>query len=321
MMKNSFFNIQRRTIFTAYRNFKYLKKIRDEKIILKTTDLYKVKTEEELFQKLKETSEDKNYQEFLKYCKINPKLMTKTYKSQIDSLKKDVELNYENILLQSVHPIISTYNIYRKDRSLFWSKCFHLAFFIIFFFYSFDLKYSYFSSLFKYWYIKSLRKFHNFMNYEEEKPISEVEKKLEETVSEKGGIKSLFENDSEFRLAKNVPDRLADVKGIDEVKDEIQEIVHMLKDPQKYADAGAKLIRGVLLVGQPGTGKTLLARAVAGESGINFIYLTASEFEQSIVGMGTVKLKKLFKYARKNSPCIIFIDEIDSLLHKGKRSG
>ena len=67
--------------------------------------------------------------------------------------------------------------------------------------------------------------------------------------------------------------------------------------------------------------KTLLARAVAGESGINFIYLSASEFEQSLVGMGTVKLKKLFKYARKNQPCIIFIDEIDSLLHKCKRSG
>ncbi len=104
-------------------------------------------------------------------------------------------------------------------------------------------------------------------------------------------------------------------------KEEIEEIVNMLKNPQKYEEAGAKLIRGVLLVGQPGTGKTLLARALAGESGINFIFLSASEFEQSLVGMGSIKLKKLFRYAKKNTPCIIFIDEIDSLLHKAKRSG
>ena len=87
-----------------------------------------------------------------------------------------------------------------------------------------------------------------------------------------------------FRLAKNLSERLDDVKGIDEVRTEIEEIVMMLKNPSAYEDVGAKLIRGILLIGKPGTGKTLLARALAGESGVNFIYVNASEFDKSLVG-------------------------------------
>lgn len=95
----------------------------------------------------------------------------------------------------------------------------------------------------------------------------------------------------------------------------------MLKNPKDYEEVGAKLIRGILLIGKPGTGKTLLARALAGESGVNFIYLNASEFDKSLVGAGSKMLKELFGFARANQPCIVFIDEIDTLLHKGRRSG
>ena len=124
-----------------------------------------------------------------------------------------------------------------------------------------------------------------------------------------------------FRLAKNLSERLDDVKGIDEVRTEIEEIVMMLKNPSAYEDVGAKLIRGILLIGKPGTGKTLLARALAGESGVNFIYVNASEFDKSLVGAGSKHLKEMFSYAKEQQPCIIFIDEIDTLLHKGRRSG
>jgi ATP-dependent Zn protease len=109
------------------------------------------------------------------------------------------------------------------------------------------------------------------------------------------------------------------VKGIDEVREEIEEVVKMLKNPDKYESAGAKLIRGILLIGKPGTGKTLLARALAGESGINFIYVSASQFDKSLVGMGSRMIKNLFELARKEQPCIIFIDEIDTLLHSSRR--
>jgi ATP-dependent Zn protease len=111
------------------------------------------------------------------------------------------------------------------------------------------------------------------------------------------------------------------VKGIDEVREEIEEVIKMLKHPELYYDAGAKLLKGILLIGKPGTGKTLLARALAGESGVNFIYCNASEFDKALVGKGSMMVKELFKMARRNRPCIIFIDEIDTLLHKGRRSG
>ena len=126
---------------------------------------------------------------------------------------------------------------------------------------------------------------------------------------------------SEFQIATSIKDRLSDVKGINEIKDEINDIVKMLKNPGEYEEAGAKLVKGILLMGKPGTGKTLLARALAGESGVNYIYCNGADFDKAYVGQGNNVVKSLFKQARENQPCIIFIDEIDSLLHKGRRSG
>lgn len=123
----------------------------------------------------------------------------------------------------------------------------------------------------------------------------------------------------DINFAKNMSERLGDVKGIDEVKDEIEQLIRMIKNPQKYTDAGAKLHKGILLCGKPGTGKTLIARAIAGEAGVNFIYLTGSDFDEVFVGVGAARIKKLFSEARKRKPCIIFIDEIDSLLAKSRR--
>jgi len=110
------------------------------------------------------------------------------------------------------------------------------------------------------------------------------------------------------------------VKGIDEIKEEVNNLIRMIKDPYKYKDKGAKLNRGVLLFGEPGVGKTLLARAIAGEAGTNFIFCSGSQFDEMYVGVGAKRIRELFKEARKHSPCIIFIDEIDSLLTKGRRS-
>jgi ATP-dependent Zn protease len=93
----------------------------------------------------------------------------------------------------------------------------------------------------------------------------------------------------------------------------------MVKEPEMYHSKGAKLVRGVLLYGQPGTGKTLLARAIAGESGTNFIYCTGSHFDEMFVGVGAKRVRELFAEAKKHKPCIIFIDEIDSLLSKSRR--
>jgi ATP-dependent Zn protease len=94
----------------------------------------------------------------------------------------------------------------------------------------------------------------------------------------------------------------------------------MIKDPSKFRDKGAHLHKGVLLFGEPGVGKTLLARSIAGEAGTNFIYCTGSQFDEMYVGVGAKRVRELFSEAKKNSPCIIFIDEIDSLLTKNRRS-
>ena len=126
-------------------------------------------------------------------------------------------------------------------------------------------------------------------------------------------------NDLKVNFAKDLKEKLTDVKGINEVMDEIEQLIRMIKDPDKFRDAGAKLHKGILLCGKPGTGKTLIARAIAGESGVNFLYLTGSDFDEVFVGVGATRVRKLFKMARKNAPCIIFIDEIDSLLTKSRR--
>ena len=105
----------------------------------------------------------------------------------------------------------------------------------------------------------------------------------------------------------------ADVAGADEEKEELREIVEFLKDPKKYNELGARIPKGVLLVGPPGTGKTLLARAVAGEAGVPFFSISGSDFVEMFVGVGASRVRDLFEQAKKNSPCIIFIDEIDAV--------
>ena len=105
----------------------------------------------------------------------------------------------------------------------------------------------------------------------------------------------------------------ADVAGADEEKEELKEIVEFLKDPKKYNELGARIPKGVLLVGPPGTGKTLLARAVAGEAGVPFFSISGSDFVEMFVGVGASRVRDLFEQAKKNSPCIIFIDEIDAV--------
>ena len=104
-----------------------------------------------------------------------------------------------------------------------------------------------------------------------------------------------------------------DVAGVDEEKEELQEIVEFLKNPKKFTDMGARIPKGVLLVGQPGTGKTLLAKAVAGEAGVPFYSITGSDFVEMFVGVGASRVRDLFEQAKKNAPCIIFIDEIDAV--------
>ena len=104
-----------------------------------------------------------------------------------------------------------------------------------------------------------------------------------------------------------------DVAGVDEEKEELQEIVEFLKSPKKFTDMGARIPKGVLLVGHPGTGKTLLAKAVAGEAGVPFFIISGSDFVEMFVGVGASRVRDLFEQAKKNAPCIIFIDEIDAV--------
>ncbi len=107
--------------------------------------------------------------------------------------------------------------------------------------------------------------------------------------------------------------KFSDIAGMDEEKAELQEIVEFLKNPKKFTDLGARIPKGVLLVGQPGTGKTLLARAVAGESKVPFISISGSDFVEMFVGVGASRVRDLFDQAKKNKPCIVFIDEIDAV--------
>src|SRR5207248_5392851 len=109
-----------------------------------------------------------------------------------------------------------------------------------------------------------------------------------------------------------------DVAGIDEAEGELEEIVDFLKNPQKYQRLGGTIPKGVLLVGAPGTGKTLLARAVAGEAGVPFFSLSASEFVEMIVGVGARRVRELFSQAKQAAPAIVFVDELDAI---GRRRG
>ena len=104
-----------------------------------------------------------------------------------------------------------------------------------------------------------------------------------------------------------------DVAGVEEAKFELQELVAFLRDPKSYGRLGARVPKGILLVGPPGTGKTLLAKAVAGEAGVPFFSISGSEFVEMFVGVGAARVRDLFEQARKAAPCIIFIDELDAL--------
>ncbi|MEE8309490.1 MAG: ATP-dependent zinc metalloprotease FtsH, partial [Hyphomicrobium sp.] len=113
-----------------------------------------------------------------------------------------------------------------------------------------------------------------------------------------------------------------DVAGVDEAKDELQEIVEFLRDPQKFQRLGGRIPRGALLVGPPGTGKTLLARAIAGEANVPFFTISGSDFVEMFVGVGASRVRDMFEQAKKNAPCIIFIDEIDAVgRHRGAGLG
>ena len=131
-----------------------------------------------------------------------------------------------------------------------------------------------------------------------------------------GGARTMTFGKSKARLV-NATDKTRvtfdDVAGVDEEKEELEEIVEFLKNPKKFIDMGARIPKGVLLVGQPGTGKTLLAKAVAGEAGVPFFIISGSDFVEMFVGVGASRVRDLFEQAKRNSPCIVFIDEIDAV--------
>jgi cell division protease FtsH len=128
-----------------------------------------------------------------------------------------------------------------------------------------------------------------------------------------GGMMAIGKSKAKVFVEKDIKTTFADVAGVDEAKDELKEVVSFLKDPQSHGRLGARMPKGVLLVGPPGTGKTLLARAVAGEAGVPFFSISGSEFVEMFVGVGAARVRDLFEQARKQAPAIVFIDELDAL--------
>jgi cell division protease FtsH len=128
-----------------------------------------------------------------------------------------------------------------------------------------------------------------------------------------GGLMSIGKSKAKMYVEKDTKVSFADVAGVDEAKEELKEIVDFLKRPKEYGRLGARVPKGVLLVGPPGTGKTLLARAVAGEAGVTFFSISGAEFVEMFVGVGAARVRDLFEQAGKAAPCIIFIDELDAL--------
>jgi cell division protease FtsH len=139
-----------------------------------------------------------------------------------------------------------------------------------------------------------------------------------------GGGKAMSFGKSKARLLNDTKNKTTfkDVAGVDEAKEELQEIIEFLKEPQKFSKLGGKIPKGVLLVGPPGTGKTLLARAISGEANVPFFSISGSDFVEMFVGVGASRVRDLFEQGKKNSPCIIFIDEIDAVgRHRGAGLG
>ena len=129
--------------------------------------------------------------------------------------------------------------------------------------------------------------------------------------SNRGGLGNMTRNRAQHTMGGSV--RFENVAGIEEEKEQVEEIVDFLKNPHKYLELGARIPKGVLLVGQPGTGKTLLAKAIAGEAGVHFFSISGSDFSEMLVGVGPSRMRDLFETAKLNAPSIIFIDEIDSI--------
>jgi cell division protease FtsH len=139
-----------------------------------------------------------------------------------------------------------------------------------------------------------------------------------------GGGKAMSFGKSRARLLNDHQNKItfADVAGIEEAKDEVEEIIAFLKDPKKFTRLGGRIPKGVLMMGPPGTGKTLLARAIAGEAGVPFFSISGSDFVEMFVGVGASRVRDLFEQGKKNAPCIIFIDEIDAVgRHRGAGLG
>ena len=139
-----------------------------------------------------------------------------------------------------------------------------------------------------------------------------------------GGGKAMSFGKSQARLLNESQNKVtfADVAGIDEAKDEVEEIIAFLKDPKKFQRLGGRIPKGVLMMGPPGTGKTLLARAIAGEAGVPFFSISGSDFVEMFVGVGASRVRDLFEQGKKHAPCIIFIDEIDAVgRHRGAGLG
>ncbi|MFP4107706.1 MAG: ATP-dependent metallopeptidase FtsH/Yme1/Tma family protein, partial [Desulfonatronovibrio sp.] len=130
-----------------------------------------------------------------------------------------------------------------------------------------------------------------------------------------GGGKAMSFGRSKAKLVSQEDSKVtfADVAGVDEAKDELSEVVDFLSNPKKFTRLGGRIPKGVLLVGSPGTGKTLLARAVAGEAGVPFFSISGSDFVEMFVGVGASRVRDLFVQGKKNAPCLIFIDEIDAV--------
>ena len=139
-----------------------------------------------------------------------------------------------------------------------------------------------------------------------------------------GGNKALSFGKSKAKLSSSTQKKVTfkDVAGVDEAKEELQEIIEFLKEPQKFQKLGGRIPKGVLLMGPPGTGKTLLARAVAGEANVPFFSISGSDFVEMFVGVGASRVRDLFEQGKKNAPCIVFIDEIDAVgRHRGAGLG
>ena len=139
-----------------------------------------------------------------------------------------------------------------------------------------------------------------------------------------GGNKALSFGKSKAKLLASQQKKVTfkDVAGVDEAKEELQEIIEFLREPQKFQKLGGRIPKGVLLMGPPGTGKTLLARAIAGEANVPFFSISGSDFVEMFVGVGASRVRDLFEQGKKNAPCIVFIDEIDAVgRHRGAGLG